>query len=353
MFGHGAVKSKPTHRQRNNIGKEDAEQAADGGDNHGLSQKLHEDIPGSRAQSLFHTNLARTLRHRDQHDVHQPDAADTQGHCADHPKQALQHGRHDAELRELFLRVEHKYRPRIIGLEVMRQGKSVFDGLGHLVVIEPDRVEPYPIQIVRILDYVHGSEGDVDDTIVVAVALLHARLEYAHYLERNSIDADGLSDGVHPRKKSVARFRSEHGNEAVLHHVGIVEKTSLRNVKIPNVLNAGIEAHCGKSKRTVAVLHAGIFRRHTHDVAAQRNVVAHQFDVIVGEAHLHARLVTASLLRGASRKNADGRGAKTLEDVGDSQRKAVAVSQKEDDSGNPPRHSRHRQQCTAQIVAHG
>ena len=51
------------------------------------------------------------------------------------------------------------------------------------------------------------------------------------------------------------------------------------------------------------------------DVTAQRHVVAQQFDVVVGEAHLHSGLVASGLLRSAAGKNADRGRAEALEDM--------------------------------------
>ncbi len=51
------------------------------------------------AQRLLHADLARTLRDRHEHDVHQADAADAEREKPDEGQQDLDAGRDDAELR--------------------------------------------------------------------------------------------------------------------------------------------------------------------------------------------------------------------------------------------------------------
>ncbi len=59
------------------------------GDGQGFRQKLKEDVALVRAQGLFDADFAGALLHRDQHDVHQADAADAQGQRSDEGEQNL------------------------------------------------------------------------------------------------------------------------------------------------------------------------------------------------------------------------------------------------------------------------
>ena len=138
-----------------------------------------------------------------------------------------------------------------------------------------------------------------------------------------------------------------------MHVVGIVEKASLGDVEVPDGLDLGIEAHHGEGERPVVVLDRRFLLRHTHHVAAERNVVAEEFNVVVGEAHLHACLAAPGLLRGAAGKDAHGGGAKALEDGLDGFAEAVPIGQKKNDGGDAPGHARHGEQGAAQVMAHG
>src|SRR5579864_4556046 len=101
-------------------------------------------------------------------------------------------------------------------------------------MVEASRVEPYPIEIVVVLEHIHGVIGDIDDAIVVIVALLHTRRANANDFKRDPIDADCFADGGHSGKKFVASFRRDDGIESVLHVVGIVKESSLLNVEVPD-----------------------------------------------------------------------------------------------------------------------
>ena len=139
----------------------------------------------------------------------------------------------------------------------------------------------------------------------------------------------------------------------MLHVVGVVEESSLCDVEIPDRLNRRIEAHHGKGKGAVIVLHRGILLQHADDVAAERNIVAQKFDIVIGEADLNAGLVASCLLRGAAGEDSDGGCAKALEDGLNGFAEAVAVGEEQHDSGDTPGHSRHGEQGTAQVMAHG
>src|ERR1700686_3336448 len=115
-------------------------------------------------------------------------------------------------------------------------------------MVKARRVEPYAIEIMVVLEDIHGVVGNIDDAVVVVVALLHARGAYANYFKGHAIDADGLADCGHTGEKFVACFRRDDGIETVLHVIRVVEKTSLLDVEIPYVLDRRVEPHHRKRK---------------------------------------------------------------------------------------------------------
>jgi hypothetical protein len=149
----------------------------------------------------------------------------------------------------------------IVGLETVRRRQRIPNRLLHLVVVQPQRVHPDAVEIVVVLEHIHGVVRNVDDPVVVVVALLHAWRSHADHFKRHAVDANGLSDCRHAGEKFLARFRSDHGIESVLHVVGIVQKPAFGNVEIPYLLDRRIESHHRKRKRAVIVLHRGIFLR--------------------------------------------------------------------------------------------
>ena len=139
----------------------------------------------------------------------------------------------------------------------------------------------------------------------------------------------------------------------MLHIIGIVEKAPLRDVEIPYVLDGWVKPHHRKGERTIIVLNGGFFLQHAHYMAAERNIVAQQLDIVIGEANLHACLIAARLLRCSPGEDPHRGRSETLKDGLNSLSEAVAVGEKQYDRGDAPSHSRHRQQGPAQIVAHG
>src|ERR1700687_1151471 len=115
-------------------------------------------------------------------------------------------------------------------------------------MVKSRRVEPYAIEIMVVLEDIHGVVRNIDDAVGVVVALLHARGSYPDYFKGQAIDADALADCVHRREELVARFRSDHGIKTMLHVIGVVEKTSLLDVEVPYVLDRRVEPHHGKRK---------------------------------------------------------------------------------------------------------
>ena len=61
--------------------RQHSEGAADCGHHHSFDQKLRQDVFAARAHGFANADLFRAFSHRDQHDVHDNDAADNQGNC--------------------------------------------------------------------------------------------------------------------------------------------------------------------------------------------------------------------------------------------------------------------------------
>ena len=70
---------------------EDSDHPADRREGHRLQEKLLEDVPGSGADRQANPDLAGPLRHRDEHDVHDPDPADEQRDRGDAGEERGQH----------------------------------------------------------------------------------------------------------------------------------------------------------------------------------------------------------------------------------------------------------------------
>ena len=83
----GAPQGQRAYAPRNQIGKHHPQQSAQRGNHESFRQELKENVPAPRTESFLHADLAGTLRHRNQHDVHQSDAADAERQQADEAQQ--------------------------------------------------------------------------------------------------------------------------------------------------------------------------------------------------------------------------------------------------------------------------
>ena len=73
----------------------------------------------------------------------------------------------------------------------------------------------------------------------------------------------------------------------------------------------------------------------------QRNDVAEQFNVRVGEADLHSGFITTSLLRGAAGKYSDRSGAETFKNILNGSSETFSIGEKQDYRGDAPSHAKH------------
>ena len=93
------------HRDR--PAEQDADHSAEARQRDRLDEELIEDVPAARADRLADAYLTGPLVHRDEHDVHDPDAADEQRDPADRAEQERERAGHGAERRERVVLIRH------------------------------------------------------------------------------------------------------------------------------------------------------------------------------------------------------------------------------------------------------
>ena len=92
------------HR-RHSDAEANADEPSDDRERHGFEEELNQNVMSFCADRHANADLARSLRHADEHDVHDADAADEQRHGGDHEQQIAQDShRLRLRLRDLFLR---------------------------------------------------------------------------------------------------------------------------------------------------------------------------------------------------------------------------------------------------------
>ena len=195
-----------------------------------------------RAQRLFHADLARTLLHRNQHDVHQPDAADAERQRANESQQDFERRSHDRELVKVLLEIGDEDSALIIGAEVVMPGEHAAHHARELLMIPPVIIHKNSGDVLRIVEVAHGAEGDDDHAVVVVVAALHLVLVNANHLKTDAGDTDALSQSWFTREEPPLGLVTDHGHAGMLHLILFVQAATGGHVEAANALEDGIDA---------------------------------------------------------------------------------------------------------------
>src|ERR1035437_7924269 len=192
VFGKGAVQGEPSHRKRDRVGQYHSQHPADEGNGQSFGEELQQDVPPLRAQGFLHANLTRALRDRNQHDIHQADAADAECKRADETHQDLQPERNDFELMDLSHQVEHFHSlpVRLVELVLCRQDGA--DRLFQALVLRRLVGEPDGVQVMCILQLAHSAERDVYHAVYIVISLLHFGAQDTDDFEAEAVNPDVL-----------------------------------------------------------------------------------------------------------------------------------------------------------------
>src|SRR5277367_3707788 len=106
-----------------------------------------------------------------------------------------------------------------------------------------------------VLQNVHGVVGNIDGSVFIIVSLLHTRLDNAHHVKANPIDADRLSQSWNSRKQFVFGLRTDHYAESVALVVLIIQKPAFTHLQVPDIFNTRICAENREGKGTGSVLY--------------------------------------------------------------------------------------------------
>ncbi len=351
VLGEGAVKGYPPNHGGDEIGEGDAAYSADGGDGHGFGQELEQDVFAARAQRLLHADLAGALLHGDQHDVHETDAGDAEGERSHQREQHLQGERENFELMQLRHEIRDVYGVVVRGAEMVGRGQGLAQALLRQFIVA-GVTEPDSVQVGRVLDVAHGAEGDIDLAVDVVIGLLHFGEEDADDGERLPIEADTLTEGPFAGEELGLCLRTDDADMGALLVFGAIEEAALIDVEFEDVLVPGAHAVHAPGVDMQVILHRDILGDGGRDVPDSGNTGGDAIDVIEGKADTHAGLVSAGLLAGGSREDADGLGAPLREDGLDGAAEAVAIGQQQHYGGDAPGHADHGNGGAATVVEH-
>src|SRR4029077_15592146 len=195
-----------------------------------------------RAQRLLHADFPRSLLHRNQHDVHQPDAANSEGQRTDESQQHLESSAHNRELVIILLEVGDENGSAIVRTEIMVPGEYAPHHARKLLMILPLVVHEDAGDVLRVVEIAHCAERDCHQSVVVIVATLHFVLVNADHLKAHAVDPDTLPQSLFTREQSPLRLVADHHYAGVLHLILLAQAAAAGYVEAANALVHRIDA---------------------------------------------------------------------------------------------------------------
>src|ERR1051326_4284361 len=282
-------------RGREQIAAGDADAAAEAGKDDRFDEELQQDVAAPRADGLSDADLARPLRHRDEHDVHDADAADEQGDADD---RSHDHGgggeRFGDHLQDLFLR-EHAEVVFLIFFQVVACAEDllglIFDEVevGAAAHLEG---EDEALHVLAAPDRGGGAEGDENDVVAVlpegAAFLLHdaddgeaVAVDLDETADRIGAELEFLRDGLSDDADAFLALRVERREEAsALDPVG--EDVLIRSVDAEELHGVG----------RLAALGLDVGHEERRELLDRRRDLAHRFAVVDGQLRQFLRQPT-------------------------------------------------------------
>src|ERR1700761_5079350 len=167
----GLVDVGVERHRRDEVAEDDGDDHADGagheGEDQAFKKELREDVAAARAEGFEDADLAGALGDGDEHDVHDADAADGEGHGADDAEQDLKADGEGHDLLRVLDGVPHTEGLFIGGVEVVTLREHGADG-GDGAEMELWRrwLEDDGTGVALLLERAHGFEGDEDVFVV-------------------------------------------------------------------------------------------------------------------------------------------------------------------------------------------
>ena len=243
-----------------------AEKSAQGADGQGLGEELGEDVETCGAERLAHADLPDTLRHRDQHDVHDADAAHDKADTG-HPAEQEGEDRHGLLLRldELLGIHDHEV--------VRRTGADLVLATHHPFYVDHPGLERYslgdlggqPVEPVA-AEYAQFGGRQRDEHVVVGILPGKADLfEHADDLESDPVDGDHPADDVLGFDVEVHRnLLAEHRDATSSGQIALAEHATVGHIDAVYAGVVGRRAVDPVPEVLVAVLDLPV-RRHFGD----------------------------------------------------------------------------------------
>lgn len=267
-------------------------------------------------------------------------------------QESLQRQRDEAELRELLHDIRDEDGVAIGGTEGVggaEQGaRCLLHGGVVAAIAEPDSVD-----VAGVLDVRVGGEREVDDAVIVVVALLHLGFEDADDLEADPTDADGLTERIGTGEELLLGLGADDRDMGASLKIGGGEPSALRDVHVHDAhkFRAGAVGLPGVAVEIV--LYGDVLVHHRSGGGDALETLLDVLDVVDVQADFDAGPGAAGLLGGGAGKDADHVGTKLRKDGLEGAAEASAIREQKDDCGDAPGHAEHGNGGSPQVVAHG
>ena len=355
VFEQRSHQRKRSHSHGNQVRHRDADGASDKHDEQRLGEKLRLDVPLASAESAPQANLPNALIDRDEHDVHDTDAADPEGEDADKNEQHLQpDGDAVDDGAELFA-AEHLNRFLVGGGELLPGGdRREHLGFRARLELRCDRFKHQHVAVLRVPKIIRGRVGNPRGLVVAGeiVAELDLAVHGANHREPYSCNDYGFAYGGLSAEQLLAHARSQEGDAAAFEFIERVDPAALRRLFVPHIAVFRADAADRSCPHhAVSEGDAGTAHRFEARVAHIRGRLLDHVQVGLLEDDFLAGPLAARLFAGLLRPADDRAFAERVKATDQNFTEASAVCNQEGDGGDSPYDAEHGESAARAVAA--
>src|SRR5580658_1570156 len=355
IFEQRAHQRKRSHGQRNHVGDDDADGTAEQHDEQRFGEELSLDVPFTGAQSTPQADFPNALIDRDEHDVHDADAADSEREDADKDEQHLQSdGDAVDDGAELFA-AEHLNGLLVAGRELLAGGDRGENlRLRARLELRCDGFKHEHVGVLRVPKIFGCGVGDPGRLVVAGkiVAQLDLAVHGADHVEPHARNDDRLAYGGASAEQLLAHARAQKHDTTAFEFVERVDPAALRRLFVAHIAVLRADAADGRgANHAVSVGDAGTAHGLKTGVAYVGGGLLDHVDVGLLEDDLLAGTLAAGLFAGLLRPADDGALAEGVEAANQNFAETASVRDQQRDGGDSPYDAEHGERAASAIAS--
>jgi len=337
-------------------GDDHANEARDEGQGEAFQEKLSEDVSTACAEGFEQADLAGALSDGHEHDIHDTDATDAEGHCSDDAEDELERGAELHDLLRVFDGVPGGDGFVVFGVEVVAVGENCSDSLNRFdVQVGRTGLEDNTAGVALVAEDAHCIEWD--ECVFVVGAVVGGVLDFggqdADDLEDMPFDLDGFADGWVAVEELLRGMAAEDDDLTVFGEVGRLEVAAFGDVEFAHAAVGQFDGLAGDIDDLGAVLEAEAVVAFGADSGEEGNGIADGFDVSVEEFDFFAGTLAASLHAGLATPHHDDVVAEAEEAIENFFTDAATVAEKENYGDESPDDAEHGEAGTKAVAEQG